>query len=79
MAPPILGKLKSMLTMNISTIDNGENLSYIERNNVDDEINLLRIQRQSAKRAIFPVTDSPSNDDYSRKATMAYEDSQRVF
>jgi hypothetical protein len=79
MAPPILGKLKSMLTMNISTIDNGENLSYIERNNVDDEINLLRIQRQSAKRAIFPVTDSPSNDDHSSQATMTYDDPQRVF
>ena len=40
MAPPILAKLKSMLTMNISNIGNGEDLSYVEGNNVDDEINL---------------------------------------
>jgi hypothetical protein len=79
MAPPILAKLKSIMLSNISNNYNGNNLNYVERNNIDDEINLLRIQRQSAKSAIFPVTDSPSNDDHSSQATMTYDDPQRVF
>ncbi len=49
MAPPILSKIKSMILSNISNNYNGENRSYAESNKVDEEINLLRIQRHSAK------------------------------
>jgi hypothetical protein len=46
-----------MILSNISNNYNGKNFSYIDRNNVDEEINLLRTQRQNAKSAIFPVSD----------------------
>ncbi len=59
---------------------NGENLTYDESNKVDEEINLLRIQRQNAKSAIFSTVNNINNfHDKNCNKGLRYQDSQRVF
>jgi hypothetical protein len=68
MAPPVLYKIKSLISSELSNINNGEN------NMVNKEINTISIQPQNTKSAFYLSMDNEYNNE-----SVKYNDSQRVF
>ncbi len=77
MAPPILSKIQSMILSNIPNNNYGENLSYAERNKVDEEINAIKIEVRNAKSAIFPPIGNMNDslDEYDNKGEISRDES----